>query len=283
LRVSLLNIVSESKSFGGIQSVYSHYSIANQCDMRFAVFIPSQINNQKLACLFWLSGLTCSEQNFITKACAQKTAAELGLVLITPDTSPRNVSIATDHTAQDLGEGASFYVDATQAPWSKHYKMYSYLTEELYALVLNHFKVDEQRVGIFGHSMGGLGALNIALTNQTLYRSLSVFAPVCSPLHSPMGVKAFTHYLGENRQAWEDYNPLTLVKKHGWNGVILMDQGTADPFFEERLQPQLFQEACTSAGVNLNLRLQPGYDHGYYFIASFIEDHLRFHFDNLKG
>lgn len=272
-----IKIIAHNKSFGGTQFVYSHFSTVTECEMRFAVYLPPQSDTQKLPCLFWLSGLTCTEQNFITKAGAQRIAAELGVILIAPDTSPRLARKPKEQESYDFGEGAGFYVDAVKAPWSRHYRMYSYVTKELYELVLQHFSIDKERIGIFGHSMGGLGALNLALKNPTQYRSVSAFSPICAPLQAPWGIKAFTGYLGEDQTAWHAYDPISLIAEQGWSGSILVDQGTCDEFLTTQLNPELLVDASANAKINLNLRLQEGYDHSYYFIATFIEEHIRFH------
>ena len=277
--MSTLEQVTRSKLFGGTQLVYSHWSKETGCKMRFAVYLPPQAEKQKSPCLFWLSGLTCSEQNFITKSGAQRVAAELGVILIVPDTSPRHLSLPEESHSYDFGEGAGFYLDAITAPWSRHYRMYSYLSKELYALVLKEFAIDQNRIGIFGHSMGGLGALNLAIRNPDLYQSVSAFSPICAPLESPWGIKAFTRYLGEQKSLWAQYDPIHLIKMYGWQGPILIDQGTADEFLRDQLKPEQLKEACVNAKINLNLRLQDGYDHSYYFIATFIEEHLRFHLE----
>jgi S-formylglutathione hydrolase len=250
--------------------------------MRFGVFLPSQAEAQRVPVLYWLSGLTCTEENFIVKAGAQRVAAELGLALVVPDTSPRGLKIPGESESYDFGLGAGFYVDATQAPWSRGYRMYSYVTKELPQLVAAEFPVDSARVGIFGHSMGGHGALTVALKNQDYYRSVSAFAPISSPMRCPWGEKALTGYLGSDRSRWREYDATALIEERGWRGpTLLVDQGTADQFLETQLKPGLLEEACRRAGVPLTLRLQAGYDHSYFFIATFIEEHLRFHARNL--
>lgn len=272
-----LNLQEEHKCFSGFQRVYSHEAKTTRCQMRFAVYLPPAAIMQKVPALFWLSGLTCSEQNFIHKAGAQRMASALGLALIVPDTSPRNVD-GTPTGDGDLGEGAGFYVDATQSPWVSHYQMYSYIVKELPALIDDNFPIDISRLSIAGHSMGGHGALTIALKNPDLFRSVSAFAPICSPTESAWGIKALTGYLGTSHAKWGEYDACLLMANKGWpHGKILIDQGSADPFLESQLKPDLFKTACEQAGVELNLRLQDGYDHSYYFIASFIDDHLRFH------
>jgi S-formylglutathione hydrolase len=250
--------------------------------MRFGVFLPPQAEAQRVPVLYWLSGLTCTEENFIVKAGAQRGAAELGLALVVPDTSPRGLKIPGESESYDFGLGAGFYVDATQAPWSRGYRMYSYVTKELPQRVAAEFPVDSARVGIFGHSMGGHGALTVALKNQDYYKSVSAFAPISSPMRCPWGEKALTGYLGTDRARWREYDATALIEERGWRGpALLVDQGTADQFLETQLKPGLLEEACRRAGVPLTLRLQAGYDHSYFFIATFIEEHLRFHARNL--
>jgi S-formylglutathione hydrolase len=246
--------------------------------MRFGVFLPPQAEARPVPLLYWLSGLTCTEENFIVKAGAQRVAAELGLALVVPDTSPRGLKIPGEDESYDFGTGAGFYVDATQAPWSRGYRMYSYVTKELPALIASSFPVDGEKAGIFGHSMGGHGALTIALKNPGQYKSVSAFAPISSPMRCPWGEKALTGYLGADRAAWREYDATALLEERGWKGpALLVDQGTEDQFLESQLKPELLEQACRRAGVPLELRLQAGYDHSYFFIASFIEDHLRFH------
>ena len=277
-----LTRVSASRCFGGTQSVYSHESRETGCVMRFGVFLPPQAEAQRVPVLYWLSGLTCTEENFIVKAGAQRVAAQLGLALVVPDTSPRGLKIPGEAESYDFGLGAGFYVDATQAPWSRGYRMYSYVTKELPGLVESSFPVDGKRVGVFGHSMGGHGALTIALKNPEYYKSVSAFAPISSPMRAPWGEKALTGYLGPDRAAWREYDATALLEDRGWRGpALLVDQGTSDQFLQSQLKPELLEEACRRARVGLELRLQEGYDHSYFFIASFIEDHLRFHSRNL--
>jgi S-formylglutathione hydrolase len=274
----VMELVEEHQCFGGVQRVYTHQALSTQCIMRFGLFLPPQAMVQKVPVLYWLSGLTCSEQNFISKAGAQRLAAELGLALVVPDTSPRGIELPGDHDHYDFGLGAGFYVDAIQKPWSKYYQMATYVSDELPALLQQHFPLDHQACGIFGHSMGGHGALTLALKNPNLYRSVSAFSPICAPSQSPWGQKAFTGYLGTDQHLWLDYDASALVAARGWpHQEILIDQGAADPFLQEQLKPELFQDACARAQVALNLRLHQAYDHSYYFIASFIDDHLRFH------
>jgi len=263
--------------FGGWQDVYEHASGTLGCTMRFAVYLPPQASEPgaKLPVLYWLSGLTCTEQNFITKAGAQRYAAEHGVVLVAPDTSPRGDDVP-DADGYDLGKGAGFYVNATTLPWARHYRMYDYVVDELPALVEAHFPVSDARA-ISGHSMGGHGALVVALRNPGRYRSVSAFSPIVAPSQVPWGEKAFSTYLGEDRAAWARYDATELVKAATEKLPLLIDQGDADEFLDLQLRPQLLQAAAEAAGHPLYLRLQPGYDHSYYFIASFIGDHLAHH------
>jgi S-formylglutathione hydrolase len=278
----LISAVSRSRCFGGEQAVYSHDSRETGCAMRFGVFLPPQARKGAVPVLYWLSGLTCTEENFIAKAGAQRVAAELGLALIVPDTSPRGLKIPGEAESWDFGLGAGFYVDATREPWARGYRMYSYVVRELPGLVAAQFPIDAARAGIFGHSMGGHGALTVALKNPSAYRSVSAFAPIASPMRVPWGEKALGGYLGPERAAWREYDATALIEARGWAGpALLVDQGTSDPFLETQLKPQLLAEACRRAGVPLELRLQEGYDHSYFFVATFIEDHLRFHARNL--
>lgn len=263
--------------FGGRQGFYSHRSSACDAPMAFSVFVPPHKAGDRLPVLYYLSGLTCNEEVFAIKAGAQRIAAELGLVLVAPDTSPRNTGIRGADDDWDFGEGAGFYVDATRDPWSDHFRMYSYVTQELPGVIAEHFPVDPVRAGIFGHSMGGHGALTIALKNATSYHSVSAFAPIVAPMQVPWGQKALPRFLGDDREDWKRYDACELVKNHKFDGKILVDQGLSDQFLEEQLQPERFEDACAAAGQSLELRRHPGYDHGYFFIQTFIEDHLRHH------
>ena len=250
--------------------------------MRFGVFLPPQAEAHPVPVLYWLSGLTCTEETFIVKAGAQRAAAELGLAIVVPDTSPRGLDIPGESESYDFGLSAGFYVDATQPPWSRGYRMYSYVAAELPRLIEASFPVDRERSGIFGHSMGGHGALTIALKNPDYYKSVSAFAPISSAVRSPWGEKALSGYLGADRTAWRDYDATTLIEERGWRGpALLVDQGASDPFLESQLKPGLLEEACRRSGVPLDLRLQAGYDHSYFFISTFVDEHLRFHARNL--
>ena len=279
-----LNAVSRNRCFGGMQGVYTHAAETTHCSMRFGVFMPPQAQSARVPVLYWLSGLTCTEDNFIVKAGAQRVAAELGVAIVVPDTSPRGLGYPGEADAYDFGLGAGFYVDATEAPWSEGYRMYSYVTNELPAYVERHFAVVAGRAGIFGHSMGGHGALTIALKNPGRYRSVSAFAPIASPMRCPWGEKALTGYLGSDRSRWREYDATALIADRGWRGpALLVDQGTSDPFIESQLKPELLRQACEQAGVALDLRLRDGYDHSYFFIATFIDEHLRFHARHLHA
>jgi S-formylglutathione hydrolase len=269
--------VSETRCFGGVQGVYRHAAKTTGCDMEFAVFLPPQAQSGPVPVLTWLSGLTCSWENFTVKAGAQRYAAERGVALVAPDTSPRGLDLPGEHDDWDFGSGAGFYVDATQEPWSAHYRMYSYVVDELPALVHERFPLDAGRQGIFGHSMGGHGALVVALRNPERFRSVSAFAPISNPMHCPWGEKALGHYLGADREAWRRYDACELLAESDWRRPILVDQGDADSFLEVQLKPERLREACASAGVPLELRLQAGYDHSYHFIASFVGDHIAHH------
>jgi len=270
--------VSTNRCFGGVQATHSHSSAETRCTMRFGVFLPPQAAVQRVPVLYWLSGLTCTEENFIIKAGAQRVAASLGIALVVPDTSPRGLDIPGEGASYDFGLGAGFYVDATESPWSHGYKMYSYVVRDLFGVVAESFPVDASRSGIFGHSMGGHGALTIALKNPHAFKSVSAFAPICSPMRCPWGEKALRGYLGDDRARWREYDATALIEDRGWDGpAILIDQGTDDQFLDVQLKPDLLRTACNASGVPLELRLQQGYDHSYFFISSFIEDHLRFH------
>lgn len=276
-----LERIEHRACFGGWQDVYEHASTTLGCKMRFAVYLPPQAETAKLPVLYWLSGLTCNEQNFITKAGAQRYAAEHGVILVAPDTSPRGDDVA-DADGYDLGKGAGFYVDATQAPWATHYRMYDYVVNELPALIEAQFPVTGARA-ISGHSMGGHGALVIALKNSGRYRSVSAFSPIVAPSQVPWGEKAFGAYLGDDRAAWRAFDATALVETATERLPLLIDQGDADEFLESQLKPQLLKAACEAAGHPIELRMQAGYDHSYYFIHSFIGEHIAHHAKALRG
>jgi S-formylglutathione hydrolase len=267
--------------FGGWQDVYRHRSATLDCEMNFAIYLPPQAQDGPVPVLYWLSGLTCTEQNFITKAGAQRYAAEHGIAIVAPDTSPRGDGVA-DADGYDLGKGAGFYVNATQAPWAAHYRMDDYVVEELPALVEAHFPVTDARA-ISGHSMGGHGALVLALRNPGRYRSVSAFSPIVAPASVPWGEKAFSAYLGDDHEAWTRYDASELVKSAAEKLPILIDQGEADEFLDTQLKPWLLKETADAAGYPVYLRMQPGYDHSYYFIASFIGEHIAHHAAALRG
>jgi S-formylglutathione hydrolase len=280
---SSIEVISEHRCFGGVQGFYRHESSACGAPMRFSMYRPPQAEHGRVPVLYYLAGLTCTEETFMIKAGAQRFAAELGLMLVAPDTSPRDTGIPGAKTDWDFGEGAGFYVDATVEPWSRHFRMFSYVTVELPDLVANHFTADRSREGIFGHSMGGHGALVCALRQPGRYKSVSAFAPVCAPSLVPWGQKAFTNYLGPDRSAWRAYDATELVRQHRLREKILIDQGGDDKFLDEQLRPDELEAACRESGQPLSLRPQPGYDHGYYFISTFVEDHLRHHAAALCG
>ncbi|MFC5698194.1 S-formylglutathione hydrolase [Pseudomonas sp. GCM10022186] len=279
-----LEIVSSNKSFGGWHKRYRHRSSSLNCDMVFAVYLPPQAEQgAKLPVLYWLSGLTCTDENFMQKAGAQRLAAELGLIIVAPDTSPRGADVPGDPDgAWDFGLGAGFYLNATQEPYARHYRMHDYVVHELPALIEANFPVSGKR-GISGHSMGGHGALVCALRNPGRYQSLSAFAPISNPMACPWGEKAFSRYLGEDRARWREWDASGLLAEAEERLPILVDQGDRDDFLVNQLKPEALQAAAKAAGHPLTLRLQPGYDHSYYFIASFIDDHLRHHAEALKG
>ncbi|MEE7545657.1 S-formylglutathione hydrolase [Xanthomonas sp. Kuri4-1] len=266
---------------GGWQDVYRHRSDTLDCDMNVAVYLPPQAADRRLPVLYWLSGLTCTEQNFATKAGAQRYAAEHGIILVAPDTSPRGDAVA-DAEGYDLGQGAGFYVDATQQPWAPHYRMHDYVANELPALIEAHFPANGARA-ISGHSMGGHGALVIALRHPGRYRSVSAFSPIVAPSQVPWGEKAFGHYLGADRQAWQAWDATALLAQAQERLPLLIDQGEADEFLDGQLRPQLFEAAAAAAGYPITLRRQPGYDHSYYFIASFIGEHIAHHAAALRA
>lgn len=271
-----LTQVSRWASFDGELSVQTHESSVCNCTMRFAVFTPPAAKTGPVPVIWYLSGLTCDWSNVMEKSGLQRVAAELGVMVIAPDTSPRGEDVADDD-AYDLGQGAGFYLTATKEPWAKHFKMDQYIAEELPKVIAANFPADMSRQGIMGHSMGGHGALTLHLKHPETYKSASAFSPIVAPAQVPWGHKAFTAYLGKDRAAWAQYDACALVANHASKAHILIDQGDADQFLEEQLKPELFETACKEAGQAVAVRRQPGYDHSYYFIASFIEDHLRHH------
>jgi len=281
--MSMIETLAEHACFGGVQGYYRHASSECHAPMRFSVFQPPQVKDRPVPVLYYLAGLTCSEETFAIKAGAQRVAAELGLMLVAPDTSPRE-RLAGDDASWDFGLAAGFYVDSTMAPWSAHYRMYGYVTRELPSIIAKRFPARSDAQGIFGHSMGGHGALVCALRNPKLFRSVSAFAPIAAPSECAWGRKAFTGYLGEAPAAWAQYDATQLVAMHPHPAPILIDQGTADKFLaEKQLQPERFEAAARASGQALTLRMQPGYDHGYYFIQTFVADHLAHHARLLVG
>ncbi|WP_039752275.1 S-formylglutathione hydrolase [Chlorogloeopsis fritschii PCC 9212] len=272
-----IDLISKYKCFNGQVGFYSHLSSSCNAQMRFAVYEPPQASHESVPVLYFLSGLTCTEENFMVKAGAQRFAAKYGLMLVVPDTSPRNTGILGEDDEWDFGTGAGFYVDAITQPWASHYQMYSYVVHELPTAIAENFPANLDRQGIFGHSMGGHGALICAMRNQEQYKSVSAFAPIAAPMRSPWGQKAFSRYLGEERETWRAYDASELIKQVGYHSPILIDQGTTDKFLAEQLLVEAFEQACQEVNQPLNLRYQEGYDHSYYFIASFIEDHIRHH------
>lgn len=280
-----IETISETNCFGGKIGFYRHASETNHCDMQFSVFVPPQAAHGKVPVLTFLSGLTCTEENFMVKSGAQRVAAELGLMLVSPDTSPRGDGVPDDPDDDyDFGLAAGFYLNATQEPWSQHYHMYDYVTQELQQIIFANFPGDVARHGLTGHSMGGHGALTIGLRNPDIYHSLSAFAPICTTLHSPWGQKALGYFLGDDKSTWHEYDASEVARNVANASSfkkILVDQGAADAYLVEQLKPELLQAACEASGLPLQLRIHDGYDHGYYFISTFIEEHLRFHADQL--
>lgn len=274
-------LIASNKCFGGWLKRYKHHSTATRTEMIFAIYLPPQAQTEKVPVLYWLSGLTCNDENFMQKAGAQRIAAELGIAIVAPDTSPRGTDLPGEHDSYDFGSGAGFYVNATEAPWSSHYRMYDYVTTELPALVEQHFPVTQTRA-ISGHSMGGHGALICALKNPGRYCSVSAFAPISNPIHCPWGQKALGGYLGKDPDAWKAWDSCELIASATEKLPILVDQGEADQFLAEQLKPEALRAACEAAGHPLQLRMQPGYDHSYFFIASFIEEHLRYHANAMR-
>lgn len=284
MSASTLEIISEHACFGGVQRFYRHHSREIGLPMRFSVFLPPQARDGRVPALMYLAGLTCTEETFMTKGGAQRLAAEKGLMLIAPDTSPRGCNFPGESESWDFGLGAGFYVDATEAPWNQHYRMYSYVLE-LLALIKENLPVVSSGIGITGHSMGGHGALVLALRNPALFKSVSAFAPICAPTQCPWGMKAFSGYLGSDQSHWQQYDASALMAQQTspFPAGILIDQGLGDKFLPDQLFPEAFEAACENARQPLELRRHADYDHGYYFISTFVEDHLRFHHRQLSG
>ncbi len=271
-----MDIKQSNKIFKGVHQVCSHISESTNCEMTFSIYLPENPDSSNLKTLIWLSGLTCTEENFRIKSGVQRIASELNMIIVSPDTSPRGEGVPDDeHYA--LGQGAGFYLDATSSLWDKHFRMYSYITKDLMGVITDNFDIDTEKMGILGHSMGGHGALSIAIKNPGLFKTVSAFSPICSPIKVGWGKNAFAAYLGDEISDWAEYDSTELILNRGWSSDILVDQGLDDEFLDEYLKPELLAEACRQKGVNLQLRQHEGYDHSYFFIASFIEDHLRWH------
>ncbi|MEO9633508.1 MAG: S-formylglutathione hydrolase [Parasphingorhabdus sp.] len=275
-----METISTNRSFSGTQGVYSHASSMTGTDMAFAVYVPDHAQDAKLPVVWYLSGLTCTHANVMEKGEYRRLASELGLIIVAPDTSPRGEGVPDD-PSYDMGQGAGFYVDATQEPWNDHFQMRSYIEQELPALIADNFPADMERQGIFGHSMGGHGALTIALRNPDRFKSASAFSPIVAPIECPWGKKALGRYLGEDQAAWRDYDACALIEDGARFPDLLVDQGAGDDFLEEQLKPQLLVDACEKASIPLTLNIQDGYDHSYFFISTFMEDHLRWHAERL--
>lgn len=278
-----MKTLSTAKSHGGVQGVYSHASRTCRCDMTFAVFVPPQAKDRPCPVVWYLSGLTCTHANVIEKGEYRRLASGLGLIVVCPDTSPRGADVSDEKENWQFGSGAGFYVDATEEPYAKNYRMYSYLAEELPALVAKEFPADMARQGIFGHSMGGHGALTMALRNPDRFKSSSALAPIVNPMTADWSKTAFQKYLGEDEAAWREYDACALIEDGGRFPEFLVDQGSADGFLNDGLRPWLLEQACEKAGIPLTLRMQEGYDHSYFFITTFMEDHLRYHAERLRG
>lgn len=278
-----MELLADVRCFGGQQKRFKHASTANNCEMTFSIYFPPGASaSSPVPLIYWLSGLTCTDENFVQKAGAQRYAAEHKVAIVCPDTSPRGEGVPDDEQgAWDFGLGAGFYVDATQTPWSKNYNMYSYVSHELPALIEKHFAEINGKRSIMGHSMGGHGALILALKNPDRYHAVSAFAPICSPLNSPWGEKALGNYIGSDKNLWQAYDSCALLESTDFSLPILVDQGEMDNFLQEQLKPELLEAACKANNISLNLRYQPGYDHSYFFIASFIGEHIKYHADTL--
>ncbi len=273
-----LEQVSEYRCFWGLQQRFKHRSETLDCEMHFSIYLPPQVAERKVPLLYWLSGLTCTDENFVLKAGAQRYASEHGIAIVAPDTSPRGEDVPDDPDGGwDFGQGAGFYVNATEDPWAANYRMYDYIVEEMPTIIHKNFDVDDQNMSLSGHSMGGHGALTIALKNPARYRSVSAFSPIVSPSTVPWGQKAFSHYLGDDKAAWAEHDTCELVRGHGQQVPMLVDQGLDDEFFKQQLQTELLEKACEEADYHATIRLQPGYDHSFFFIASFIGSHMAFH------
>lgn len=275
-----METISENKSFGGRMKRIRHSSSTLNCDMVFAIYLPPQAQTQAVPVLYWLSGLTCTDENFTQKAGAQRVASELGIAIVCPDTSPRGTDLPGEHDNYYFGSGAGFYLNATQSPWDQHYRMYDYIVDELPALITKAFPVNDL-ASLSGHSMGGHGALTIALKNPDKYQSVSAFSPICNPTQSEWGQYVFQQYLGEDQSTWADYDTCQLIAKAETKLPLLVDQGDADEFMEQQLMPQALKSACEATNYPLTFRLQPDYDHSYFFVASFIEHHLHYHAEKL--
>ena len=277
-----MEIFSSNRSFGGWTKMFSHFSDSCNGIMRCSIYLPPQADNSRVPVLYWLSGLTCTHENFITKAGAQQFASDLGLIIVAPDTSPRGAGIEGEDEDYDLGTGAGFYINATQGKWSTHYRMEDYIIHELPKVIEEYFPAKKDTQGIFGHSMGGHGALTLALKYPQNFRSVSAFAPICAPSQCPWGKKAFTAYFGENKEDWLKHDANELMKTSYLNIPMLIDQGSEDEFLEKELNFKKFEITCSSKNYPATFRMQKGYDHSYFFIASFIEDHIRFHAKELS-
>ncbi|MFL1405929.1 S-formylglutathione hydrolase [Marinobacter sp. M1N3S26] len=271
-----LEQIAQNRVFDGVVTRYRHPSASTKTDMTFSIFLPPQAEHQEVPVLYWLSGLTCTDENFVQKAGAFRLASQLGLAIVCPDTSPRGTDLPGEHDSYDFGSGAGFYVNATQAPWSEHYRMYDYVLEELPAMINEHFPVNGKR-SISGHSMGGHGALVCALRNPGAFESVSAFAPIANPSQCPWGQKALGAYLGPDRDDWREWDASSLIRQGTSKLPLLVDQGTADQFLEEQLLPSALQAACAEAEHPLDLRMREGYDHSYFFVSTFMDDHLRYH------
>lgn len=277
-----LEQIAANKCFGGQQLRFSHHSPILNCTMTFSVYLPPQAEQHSVPVLYWLSGLTCTDENFVNKAGAQRWAAQYGLAIVCPDTSPRGEDVPDDPAdGWDFGHGAGFYLNASEPPWSRHYRMYDYVVSELPELLAQNFPLDTARAAISGHSMGGHGALTIALKNPQRYRSASAFSPVCAPMRCPWGQKAFGHYLGSDQSLWREHDTTELLRDNPAALPMRVDQGDADGFLEEQLKTDLLERACEEAGYAIDIRMQAGYNHSYFFIATFIEEHIRFHAGHL--